>query len=145
MQIYLLVLQLGVYLLLLTSPAQNLIVTTPVFSRVCQEYGGQDNHTFSPIIPAKWSHANPWTLWTCHLPNRRLCGWDKVKDMGMRRYPHVLVGEPCEFHVIIRTLISKSVCGYRGEGGQRSKSLGVMWWLDLKMEGAYNPRCAGSF
>jgi len=48
MQIYLLVLELGVYLLLLTSPVQSLIVTTPVFSRVCQEYGRQDNDTFSP-------------------------------------------------------------------------------------------------
>lgn len=28
----------------------------------------------------------------------------------MRRYPHVLVGEPCDSHVIIRTLISKRVC-----------------------------------
>lgn len=51
MQIYLLILKLGVYLLLLTSPVQSLIATTPVFSKVCQEYGRQDNDTSSPATP----------------------------------------------------------------------------------------------
>ena len=39
----------------------------------------------------------------------------------MRRYPHVLVGEPCDSHVIIRTLISKRVCVVMmgGGGGQK--------------------------
>lgn len=34
----------------------------------------------------------------------------------MRRYPHVLVGESCDSHVIIRTLISKRVCVVMGGG-----------------------------
>lgn len=59
MQIYLLILKLGVYLLLLTSPVQSLIATTPVFSKVCQEYGRQDNDTSSPATPTKWLHPNP--------------------------------------------------------------------------------------